>query len=49
VLGTVLGVLILGVARNGLTLAGVDQEWRSMMTGTILIAAAISERASCLM
>ena len=44
VLGTVLGVLILGVARNGLTLAGVDQEWRSMMTGTILIAAAISDQ-----
>jgi rhamnose transport system permease protein len=42
--GTLLGVLILGVARNGLTLAGVEQEWRSMMTGTILIAAAISDR-----
>ena len=44
VLGTVLGVLILGVARNGLTLLGVEQEWRSMMTGTILIAAAISDQ-----
>ena len=44
VLGTVLGVLILGVARNGLTLAGVEQEWRSMMTGAILIAAAISDQ-----
>ena len=44
VLGTLLGVLILGVARNGLTLAGVEQEWRSMMTGAILIAAAISDQ-----
>lgn len=44
VLGTVLGVLILGVARNGLVLAGVEQEWRSMMTGAILIAAAISDQ-----
>jgi rhamnose transport system permease protein len=43
-LGTLLGVLILGVARNGLTLAGVEQEWRSMMTGTILIGAAIVDR-----
>jgi len=43
-LGTLLGVLILGVARNGLTLAGVEQEWRSMMTGTILIVAAIVDR-----
>ena len=44
VLGTVLGVLILGVVRNGLTLGGVEQEWRNMMTGTILIAAAISDQ-----
>ena len=39
--GTLIGVLILGVARNGLTLGGVEQEWRSMLTGTILIVAAI--------
>jgi rhamnose transport system permease protein len=44
VLGTLLGVLILGVARNGLTLAGIEQEWRSMVTGAILIAAAISDQ-----
>jgi rhamnose transport system permease protein len=44
VVGTLLGVLILGVARNGLTLAGVEQEWRSMMTGAILVAAAISDQ-----
>jgi rhamnose transport system permease protein len=40
-LGTLLGVLILGVARNGMTLAGVEQEWRSTLTGAILIGAAI--------
>jgi rhamnose transport system permease protein len=43
-LGTLLGVLILGTARNGLTLAGIEQEWRSMLTGAILIAAAISDQ-----
>jgi len=42
--GTLLGVLILGVARNGLTLAGLEQEWRSTVTGAILVGAAIFDQ-----
>jgi rhamnose transport system permease protein len=42
VLGTFLGVLILGVIRNGLTLAGVSEEWQYMITGSLLIATAIA-------
>ena len=42
VLGTFLGVLILGVIRNGLTLAGVSEEWQYMVTGSLLIATAIA-------
>jgi rhamnose transport system permease protein len=44
--GTLLGVLILGVARNGLTLAGLEQEWRNTVTGAILVAAAVFDQWS---
>jgi len=42
VLGTFLGGLILGVVRNGLTLAGVSEEWQYMVTGSLLIATAVA-------
>lgn len=42
VVGTLFGVLILGVVRNGLSLAGVPSVWQVMLSGAILIAAAIA-------
>lgn len=41
VLGTFLGVLILGVISNGLKLAGVSSDWQEIVTGGILIVTAI--------
>lgn len=41
VLGTLLGVLILGVVRNGLSLAGVSSVWQTMLSGVILVTAAV--------
>jgi len=38
--GTLLGVLILGVVRNGASLAGVSSVWQAIIAGVILIAAA---------
>jgi ribose/xylose/arabinose/galactoside ABC-type transport system permease subunit len=35
--GTVLGVLIIAVLRNGLTLAGVDTTWQLVLLGVVLI------------
>jgi len=40
-LGSLAGVLILGVVRNGFTLAGISTVWQSMLAGLILIAAAM--------
>ena len=40
-IGTFLGVLILGVVRNGLNLAGISTVWQAMLAGGILIATAI--------
>jgi rhamnose transport system permease protein len=42
ILGTFLGVMILGVVRNGLTLMGMKEEWQFMMAGIILIVTAIA-------
>jgi ribose/xylose/arabinose/galactoside ABC-type transport system permease subunit len=42
VLGTFLGGLILGVVRNGLTLAGVSEEWQYIVTGSLLITTAVA-------
>lgn len=42
ILGTFLGVLILGVVRNGLTLMGMKEQWQFMMAGIILIVTAIA-------
>ena len=39
IIGTLLGVLILGVLQNGLTLMSVTSFWRDVATGTVLIAA----------
>lgn len=41
VIGSFLGVLILGVLRFGLTLADVDAVWREMITGGLLISTAV--------
>ena len=37
--GTVLGVLVIGVARNGLNVIGVPSLWQPALTGTIIILA----------
>ena len=39
VLGTVIGVLFLGVVQNGLTLSSVSTFWQGTVSGVILIAA----------
>ena len=39
VLGTLIGVLFLGVVQNGLTLSGVSSFWHGTVSGVILIAA----------
>ena len=44
--GTVLGVLIVGILRNGLTLVGVPGTWSSLVTGLVLLAAVyVNERS----
>jgi ribose transport system permease protein len=37
--GTIIGVLFLGVIQNGLSLSGVSTFWQGTVSGTILIAA----------
>ena len=39
VLGTLFGALIVGVLRNGLTLAGVDVLWQDFAVGVLIIVA----------
>ena len=39
VLGTLIGVLFLGVVQNGLTLSDVSSFWHGTVSGAILIAA----------
>jgi ribose/xylose/arabinose/galactoside ABC-type transport system permease subunit len=41
--GTVLGVLVIGVARNGLNVVGVPSLWQPALTGTIIILAIVFE------
>jgi ribose/xylose/arabinose/galactoside ABC-type transport system permease subunit len=43
VAGTVLGVLVIGVARNGLNVIGVPSLWQPALTGTIIILAIVFE------
>ncbi|WP_137931600.1 ABC transporter permease [Mesorhizobium comanense] len=38
-LGTLIGALIVGVLRNGLTLAGIDPLWQDLITGILVIVA----------
>jgi ribose/xylose/arabinose/galactoside ABC-type transport system permease subunit len=39
ILGTVLGVLIIGVLRNGLVLTGVSPFWQTTVIGAVIILA----------
>jgi fructose transport system permease protein len=39
IIGTILGALIVGVFRIGLSLAGVDDQWRVLATGLLVIIA----------
>jgi fructose transport system permease protein len=39
VIGTLVGALIVGVLRNGLTIAGIDPLWQDLITGVLVIAA----------
>jgi ribose transport system permease protein len=41
--GTVLGVLVIGVTRNGLNVIGVPSLWQPAVTGTIIILAIVFE------
>jgi ribose transport system permease protein len=46
VLGTTIGVLFIGVLRNGLGLMGVSAFWQDVVTGVILIVAIAIDRVS---
>jgi fructose transport system permease protein len=39
VFGTLLGAIIVGMARNGLSLAGIDPLWQDFTVGVLVIAA----------
>jgi ribose transport system permease protein len=41
--GTILGVLVIGVTRNGLNVVGVPSLWRPAITGSIIILAIVFE------
>jgi len=41
IVGTLLGVLFLGVLSNGLTISGVSAFWQSVVTGAVLIIAVL--------
>src|SRR5665811_1960251 len=43
-LGTLLGVLFLGVLSNGITLAGISAFWQGIVSGVVLIAAVLLDR-----
>lgn len=43
-LGTLLGVLFLGVLSNGITLAGISPFWYGIVSGAVLIAAVLLDR-----
>lgn len=43
-LGTLLGVLFLGVLSNGITLAGISPFWYGIVSGFVLIAAVLLDR-----
>lgn len=43
-LGTLLGVLFIGVLSNALTLAGISSFWQGVVSGTVLILAVLLDR-----
>jgi fructose transport system permease protein len=44
--GTLIGALIVGVLRNGLTLEGIDPLWQDLVTGILVIAAVAADELS---
>ncbi|WP_158806581.1 MULTISPECIES: ABC transporter permease [unclassified Acidisoma] len=44
--GTLIGTLIVGVLRNGLTLVGIDPLWQDLVTGVLVIAAVALDQLS---
>ena len=46
VLGTLIGVLIVGVFRSGLTLMGVDSVYQYLVTGILIILAVATDQFS---
>lgn len=46
ILGTILGVLIIGVMRNGLVLMGVSPFWQELMIGLVIIIAVAIDKWS---
>ena len=46
VIGTLVGALIVGVLRNGLTLIGVEALWQTFATGIIVIIAVAADEAT---
>ncbi|MGK9235555.1 ABC transporter permease [Inquilinus limosus] len=45
-IGTLIGVLIVGVLRNGLTLIGIDPLWQDLVTGVLVITAVALDQLS---
>jgi ribose transport system permease protein len=41
--GTILGVLVIGITRNGLNVVGIPSLWRPAITGSIIILAIVFE------
>ena len=46
VIGTLIGALIVGIIRNGLTLMSIDALWQTFATGIIVIAAVAVDQAT---
>jgi ribose transport system permease protein len=44
VAGTALGVLLLGVLQNGLSLSGASSAWQQVVTGAVLVIAVLADR-----
>jgi len=44
VLGTVIGVLIIGILNSGLTIAGVDPFWQKVVKGFVILLAVVIDR-----
>jgi fructose transport system permease protein len=44
--GTLIGTLIVGVLRNGLTLVGIDPLWQDLVTGVLVISAVALDQMS---